>query len=208
MEKKCTKCQKLKSLDCFFEKKTENRLSSWCKNCVYDHQKTRWLDRKNEAIKLFGGKCCVCGYNKNSAALEFHHLNPIEKEFDWNKLRLKRWNDVIHELKKCILVCSNCHREIHNPNSVLTDSVGNPSLQYLSCQISSTGKCVLCDTEVYGTKYCSRECAAKGTQRVQRPSKEDLEILIKNNNWCKIGRMFGVSDNAVRKWAKKYKLIE
>jgi Zn finger protein HypA/HybF involved in hydrogenase expression len=50
--------------------------------------------------------------------------------------------------------------------------------------------------------------APRHTQRkVNWPSKEELKVLIENNSFVKIGEMYGVSDNAVRKWAKKYELI-
>jgi hypothetical protein len=73
--------------------------------------------RKKEAIDLKGGKCEVCGYSKNMAALEFHHING--KDIPWTKERsFLRWrhDKFIAELAKCILICANCHREIHHPN--------------------------------------------------------------------------------------------
>ena len=71
--------------------------------------------RKKAKIKLVeykGGKCEKCGYDKCIDALEFHHLNPDEKDFtiggkSWSFEKLKKESD------KCILVCSNCHKEIH-----------------------------------------------------------------------------------------------
>lgn len=65
-------------------------------------------------IEYKGGKCEICGYNKNIAALEFHHLDPSQKEFGLtgNTYSLERQKA---EADKCILVCANCHREIHNP---------------------------------------------------------------------------------------------
>jgi predicted HNH restriction endonuclease len=60
-----------------------------------------------------GRKCQLCGYNKCVRALHFHHIDPSLKEFnissqnsDWTKIQI--------ELDKCILVCSNCHMEIHS----------------------------------------------------------------------------------------------
>ena len=35
--------------------------------------------RKNNLIRVCGGKCCICGYNKTNSALEFHHINSNEK---------------------------------------------------------------------------------------------------------------------------------
>lgn len=64
-----------------------------------------------------GGKCQECGYNKNIAALEFHHINPDEKEFQLDMRHLS--NTSIEKLRieaaKCKLLCANCHRELHNP---------------------------------------------------------------------------------------------
>ena len=67
------------------------------------------------AVEYKGGKCESCGYNRNIAALEFHHLNPLEKDFNIsNKGYTKSWENVKKEIDKCILVCANCHREIHD----------------------------------------------------------------------------------------------
>jgi transposase len=67
---------------------------------------------KNKAIEYKGGKCEKCGYCKCSEAMEFHHLNPEEKDFGIGG-HTKSWNVIKKELDKCILVCANCHREIH-----------------------------------------------------------------------------------------------
>ena len=74
-----------------------------------------------ELIRLKGAKCEYCGYNKNYAALEFHHPNPYEKNFqlDIRTLSNRRWDAVIIEAKKCLLLCSNCHAEEHNPDCVI-----------------------------------------------------------------------------------------
>lgn len=61
----------------------------------------------------------------------------------------------------------------------------------------------------YGTvNNLCRECYIKSTRIVERPNKEQLyNILIENQgNFCKVGRLFGVSDNAIRKWCKNYGL--
>lgn len=73
-----------------------------------------WRKRtKMKLVEYKGGKCVRCGYNKLIKALEFHHLNPDEKDFtvsgkSWSFEKLK------NEVDKCILVCSNCHIEIHD----------------------------------------------------------------------------------------------
>lgn len=72
--------------------------------------------RKRTKIKLVeykGGCCEVCGYNKNIKVLQFHHTNPNEKDFT---IGGKSWSfeRLIKEADKCILVCANCHIEIHD----------------------------------------------------------------------------------------------
>lgn len=68
---------------------------------------------KELAVEYKGGKCKKCGYNKCIWSLEFHHVNSLEKEFSLSKYQSFRWDKVKKELDKCILVCSNCHRELH-----------------------------------------------------------------------------------------------
>ncbi|MCK9458534.1 MAG: HNH endonuclease [Proteobacteria bacterium] len=75
-------------------------------------------NRKIELVKMCGGACSECGYNRCMKALEFHHKNMDEKQeksFGFSsKGMLARWDKLIEEVKKCVLVCSNCHREIHD----------------------------------------------------------------------------------------------
>lgn len=66
------------------------------------------------AIDLKGGKCQVCGYDRCIEALEFHHLLKNEKDFGISdKGYTRSWDKVRDEIEKCILLCSNCHREVH-----------------------------------------------------------------------------------------------
>ena len=70
---------------------------------------------KERAVKYKGNKCEHCGYSKCLAALEFHHKDPEKKEFGISSANRNRsWKQIKIELKKCLLLCSNCHREIHD----------------------------------------------------------------------------------------------
>lgn len=85
-------------------------------------------------VRYKGGKCERCGYKANIAALEFHHLDPSTKEFNLSKTR-HSWEDAKRELDKCICLCSNCHKEIHNPQSTLENlenliKLHNDSVQF------------------------------------------------------------------------------
>ncbi|WP_063695123.1 HNH endonuclease signature motif containing protein [Bradyrhizobium embrapense] len=62
-----------------------------------------------------GGKCQTCGYDRCQEALEIHHLDPSKKEFSFSQFRAapRSLQVLVAELKKCILLCANCHREVH-----------------------------------------------------------------------------------------------
>lgn len=86
----------------------------------YAYQKRMQQDRKKELVLLSGGKCQVCSYAKNYAALEFHHRNPKEKDFSVDAYNLRvRYEDCKTEVLKCDLLCANCHRELHHPEKTL-----------------------------------------------------------------------------------------
>ena len=71
-------------------------------------------ERKIAAIAYKGGKCELCGYNKCIASLDFHHKLSTKKSFALSDSRqYLKWSKVLKELDKCLLVCANCHREIH-----------------------------------------------------------------------------------------------
>ena len=87
----------------------------------YLAQQKRGLTRKLELLKLHGGACKKCNYKKNFAALEFHHTDSATKNFqlDLRSLSNRRWEVVLEEADKCILLCSNCHAELHHPECKL-----------------------------------------------------------------------------------------
>ena len=72
-----------------------------------------WRKRtKMKLVEYKGGKCQLCDYNKSLNALHFHHLNSNEKDFSISGKSLS-FDKLKSEVDKCILVCSNCHSEIH-----------------------------------------------------------------------------------------------
>ena len=85
--------------------------------------------RKKDLVRVLGGRCCLCGFNSFTEALEFHHVNPKEKSFGIGASNAitKSLEAQLEELKKCILVCANCHRGIHNG---ILESPDNPMLFY------------------------------------------------------------------------------
>ena len=65
-------------------------------------------------FNIKGGRCSHCGYDRCIEALDFHHLDPTQKDFGISSKGYTRsWEKIHKELDKCILVCANCHRELH-----------------------------------------------------------------------------------------------
>jgi predicted HNH restriction endonuclease len=86
-----------------------------CRLCDNKRVLERGRANKLKALEYKGCCCSVCGYDKNPAALSFHHLDPKQKDTNFDKMRFWKFDRVKKELDKCILVCLNCHAEIHNP---------------------------------------------------------------------------------------------
>ena len=73
-----------------------------------------WRQRtKVRLLEYKGGACERCGYNRCPEALEFHHLDESTKDFQISGTT-RSWDKMKAEADKCILVCANCHREIHS----------------------------------------------------------------------------------------------
>ena len=84
-----------------------------CKNKFHVNKRRKKL--KVMAVEYKGGKCSKCGYSRCIDAMEFHHSDPNKKDFGIAAMGYTRsWDSVKAELDKCILVCANCHREIHH----------------------------------------------------------------------------------------------
>ena len=69
---------------------------------------------RRKAIAYKGSRCEICGYERCPEALEFHHLDNGSKDFGISQRGDTRsWSKVKAELDKCVMLCANCHREIH-----------------------------------------------------------------------------------------------
>lgn len=72
---------------------------------------------RDRVKQIMGNKCAICGYDKCTQALEFHHFTD-DKNFVIANVGYKNfsWIKLLKELKLCMLVCKNCHTEIHYNN--------------------------------------------------------------------------------------------
>lgn len=78
---------------------------------------------KNRMVEAFGSKCGICSYNTCVHALEFHHLDPTEKEFGFGTKWSRSWETLKKELQKCVMLCSNCHKEYHHGIVSIPDNI-------------------------------------------------------------------------------------
>lgn len=122
----CVVCNKL------LTNKQKKFCSKSCKNADYQNrvrkeykektgmslQSKKGVELKLMLINEMGGCCMKCGYDKNISALEFHHIDSSNKVFTLDTRNLSNRNIKIirNELSKCVLLCSNCHQETHNPH--------------------------------------------------------------------------------------------
>lgn len=131
MDKKyCSKCKTEKSISEFQVKYKETGvLQSWCTQCLNAQKKKHYRANKKkyflrnkkriseiwDFVNQFKEKCEKCGYDKCKKALDFHHKDPSKKEIEIGKSAVNGWCKarIEKEIKKCIVLCKNCHAEIH-----------------------------------------------------------------------------------------------
>lgn len=175
-----------------------------------------WRQRtKTRAVMALGGKCVLCNYNRCLSALEFHHLDPSQKNFSFSGYHICRWEDIVEELRKCVLVCANCHREVES-NMVNIDTAQIPSFDESFALLEPRPTKIhpnrVCENPQCGKEYspngptqkfCSMVCAKSKQRKVKfRPSKDTLQKLLETMSYEAVGRKYRVSGNAVRKWLK------
>lgn len=190
---------------------------------------------KYKLIKLHGGKCVKCGYDKSelTAAFDFHHRDPATKSFNIHKAieHGKSWIDVLNEAEKCDLLCAICHRLEHfskpdidieeyfekvrnrKQRPELTNRTGRPIKEELQSLLKIHSKSQI--AKMYSvsistiTSWCNKfsinpQSQPKPKLTKERPNSDQLIELLKNSSAVKIGRMYGVSDKAVKKWMVKF----
>ncbi len=176
---------------------------------------TAWRIRvKQKLIEYKGNQCQRCGYDKKIPAVyDFHHRDPKKKDFGIGSYKVLNFEKLKKEADKCDLLCRNCHAEIHDEwNKKQREELLKQHEQWQESRLAEIqcSRCkVLFKPISAKRKYCSVECYRKTEQdkRPNRPSKKELSQDVSVMTWVAMGKKFGVTDNAVRKWAKKYELI-
>lgn len=168
-----------------------------------------WRKRtKHKMVSGFGGICNKCGYNDCIDALDFHHLDSNTKEFGISNVLKspKSWEKIVIELKKCILLCCRCHRELHcNIWSIEDIKLNLFSEDKCDDLIKlTTGECVICHKDVYwGRKTCSRNCAARLARNINWPDDDQIYFLLESNTQAEVARILDVSLSGFKKHLKR-----
>lgn len=186
----------------------------------------RRRELKTMLVEYCGGKCQSCGYNKYNGALEFHHVADSGKEFALGNSEHIAISLVIEELDKCVVVCSNCHKEIHGKliacpaiNIAFRDSIRDTITKKKQVNNSGYKKslkqprtilpvgCLTTDClgSVYDKGGYCRKCAGRKLAKEigNWPTDEELKVLAWKMPTSDLCKQIGVSDKAVEKRMKR-----
>ncbi len=183
-------------------------------NAAYNQLKG-YLNRKLECINLLGGKCMKCGYTKNLAAMHFHHIDPKEKslKLDSRSFSNRNKNILLQEVKKCIILCANCHAETHFPEHDILKV--QEFLSNIKEKIKTIKKvesvqliCSICGGIRVGKKSTlCRKCFTFRRRKYERPSAEDLIFDLMEFKTCsKISKKYNCSHKSIEKWLLAYRI--
>lgn len=166
-----------------------------------------WKTRaKAYLIKYKGGKCEICGYDKDVPRVyHFHHRNPAEKDFSISQSSLS-FDKLKLEVDKCDLLCANCHAEVHWK----IDEKKRAARLLVKAKRLAPIICKHCNKKFKptfgGQKFCTAECYHKNKRLLEWPNQKELEGLLWQLPASTLARCFGVSSKAIEKWAKSYKI--
>jgi len=153
--------------------KLEGQRKKFCsKKCSQKHyskinQKLRGYRKKLKLVQLMGGKCKVCGYNKNLSALVFHHKQPQNKDFnlDSGTIANRAWDLILLESKKCVLLCHNCHSEMHNPDCNISNHIENYTNIKQRQRQRQIRFCIDCGISISKTAIRCNKCHGKTSEK-------------------------------------------
>lgn len=149
---------------------------------------TNTLKKKLYKKGIFKNQCVICGINEwngKELVCQLDHINGISNDNRLENLRI---------------LCPNCHSQTATyANKKKKEIKKTPRINCVKCKFESNGK-VFCDE-------CKKTEAIK-RRTVERPPYEQLLKEIEESNFSAVGRKYGVSDNAIRRWIKFYKKYE
>lgn len=160
----------------------------------------RWRRRTKQRLVLhLGGKCSRCGWTGNNAGFDFHHLGDKDFGVSQAMSHPKKYELLLSEVEKCVLLCATCHRLEHSGPEYDPDRDGP-----LERPTPEPWRCTNCANEVsYGSERCVTCRNEQQTIGKWPNTFEELQNDVANLGYTGAGRKYGVSDNAVRKRLKR-----
>lgn len=80
---------------------------------MYEYMKKRKYANKDRIMEYFGNVCAHCGIVDDPCVYDLHHVDPSKKEEGIGRMMDRKWETILPEIQKCIMLCSNCHRKVH-----------------------------------------------------------------------------------------------
>jgi len=183
----------------------------------YYRQTIKGYIRKLKLVKLSGGGCANCGYKKNLYSLNFHYKDASQKKFnlDARNISNRSWESVLEEYNKCVLLCSNCHGEIHNPEmdmdkieEKIEESYGKIKILPPKTKKKIKKRCKECGVEITNKAILCKKCRYIKSRKVDRPSYKKLINEIEETNCYAVSKKYEVSSKTIKKWIKYYEKYE
>lgn len=185
-----------------------------CKKCNSERVSAHRTGRKKALVAYFGGSCKICGYSTYHGALHFHHVDPNTKKFGLARGGVTRsLRKCIKEAGQCVLVCSNCHAELHAGLIALPDNseeaaaVADKLLQELQQKDDDRAKrkwCGICGAKKFKTARRCKACFGRSRERIVWPAYEELIEMVAKTSKIAVAKKLGVSESAVRKRIKNH----
>ena len=176
-----------------------------------------WRKRTKQRLVLaMGGACAICNYSRCDEALEFHHLDPAQKDFGLGSARgnIKNWNSLVEEVKKCVLLCSNCHREYHAGMISMPDTLPGFDPQYEDYKTSERilagylTPCTVCgEMKPSRNITCGKACAAKLTRNIEWDNYDLAALYEEYGSYAKVAAIVGVTSTSVKRRMKKLDIL-
>ncbi len=166
----------------------------------------RWRYKaKSWLIELMGGKCRSCDYDKYQGNLVCHHVGLKNESLSRLINACASWSKILEEAKKCVLLCHNCHGEVHAnlrdcPPIDLESIEQRYKILIAKIPVPQAKICEECGINKVNepiNKYCSRSCYQKNAYKISWPA--NLPDLVKTSSMVRIAKELGVSDRAVKK---------
>lgn len=174
-----------------------------------------WINKCNSSNSDYGYNQTLLEFNQHGIKLTEEEVNLITKDLEESTELLEqeiaeKFGVSIHTIKDINVGRTWKRENIDYPIRkfrVKKKEMGNYCVfEKIERDKPTIFYCEICGKEVSKGNNRCRDCYNKSIRKVDRPEKDELYKLLKENSFCAVGKMFSVSDNAIRKWCKSYGL--